>query len=72
MYYSKCIIGQMQELFQCLLSKSYIQTEPTKPSKVDRRANTGEFTPVDEEEFSSVSSLIRGRVKLQDVNKVIF
>lgn len=29
-----------------------------------------EFVPVDEREFLTVSELVRGRVKLQDVNKV--
>lgn len=29
-----------------------------------------EFIPVDEREFLTVSELVRGRAKLQDVNKV--
>jgi len=31
-----------------------------------------EFIPFDEKEFLSVSDLVRGRVKLQDVNKVMY
>lgn len=39
-------------------------------SASQRRQNTEEFVEVTNQEFQSVSSLIRGRVKLTDVNSV--
>ncbi|XP_077995360.1 SKA complex subunit 2-like [Glandiceps talaboti] len=44
-------------------------SEEEGPSAAERRAN-GEFIEVSDEEFMSVSSLVRGRVKLEDVNRV--
>ena len=36
----------------------------------EKRANSNEFMEINETEFQSVSSLVRGRVKLSDVNHV--
>ncbi|CAH1800830.1 unnamed protein product, partial [Owenia fusiformis] len=47
-------------------------TEPlhtSEPQNSDLRAQSSEIIPVSSKEFMSVSSLIRGRVKLEDVNK---
>nr|XP_054749056.1 spindle and kinetochore-associated protein 2-like [Lytechinus pictus] len=40
------------------------------PSPAELRAGSSEMVPVTEEEFTSVSDLIRGRAKLEDVNRV--
>ena len=42
----------------------------TKPGL--RRAGSKDFVPVTQQEFLSVSELVRGRSKLEDVNKVTF
>ena len=36
----------------------------------EKRANSNEFIEINDPEFQSVSSLVRGRVKLTDVNHV--
>ncbi|CAH1800829.1 unnamed protein product [Owenia fusiformis] len=41
----------------------------SEPQNSDLRAQSSEIIPVSSKEFMSVSSLIRGRVKLEDVNK---
>ena len=41
-----------------------------KSSAAEQRLATSEFVEVSEEEFASVSDLIRGRAKLDDVNRV--
>ena len=41
-------------------------------SAAERREAASEFVEVSAEEFASVSDLIRGRAKLEDVNKVSF
>ncbi|XP_072163442.1 SKA complex subunit 2-like isoform X2 [Diadema setosum] len=40
------------------------------PSPAELRAQTDDIVPVTEEEFASVSDLIRGRAKLDDINRV--
>lgn len=53
--------------------KKYLEVDailsPTETAKPICRGRK-EFIPVDEKEFLSVSDLVRGRAKLQDVNKV--
>ena len=39
-------------------------------SPFEKRANSNEFLEISDTEFQSVSSLVRGRVKLSDVNHV--
>ena len=39
-------------------------------SPATKRKNETEFIPLTEEEFNQVSNLVRGRVKLEDVNNV--
>ena len=39
-------------------------------SAYEKRANSNEFIEINDPEFQSVSSLVRGRVKLTDVNHV--
>ena len=43
---------------------------PAALSPHERRRHCSECIDVDEEEFNSVSSLVRGRVKLAEVNQV--
>lgn len=43
---------------------------PVEESPFSRRAESKEFLEIDEAEFNSVSSMIRGRVKLEEVNRV--
>ncbi|CAL1544593.1 unnamed protein product [Lymnaea stagnalis] len=45
------------------------EAENTTVSACDRRANNSTFIEIDHDEFMSVSELIRGRAKLDDVNK---
>ncbi|XP_056010336.1 spindle and kinetochore-associated protein 2-like isoform X5 [Ostrea edulis] len=41
---------------------------PVEVKETERRSQSSEFIEVSEEEFESVSSLVRGRVKLSEVN----
>ena len=53
----------------CLLVE---KTESPPLSASDRRVNSDAFIGIDDHEFMSVSSLVRGRVKLSEVNQVRF
>lgn len=46
------------------------EVDSTPISPCELRAGSKEFIEITEDEFQSVSALIRGRVKLADVNKV--
>lgn len=41
-------------------------------SAYEARSNSKQFIEITQNEFSSVSELIRGRSKLEDINKVSF
>ncbi|XP_059139070.1 spindle and kinetochore-associated protein 2-like [Physella acuta] len=45
------------------------QTKVTVPTPFERRQNSSEFQELDQEEFMSVSELIRARAKFEDVNR---
>ena len=48
---------------------SNLNSQP-ESSPYDKRASSYEFVEISDSEFQSVSSLVRGRVKLSDVNHV--
>ena len=45
-------------------------TDEEEESSAGTHRDSKDYVPVTEREFTSVSSLVRGRVKLADVNKV--
>lgn len=49
-------------------SKCSSEQSPSAQSSTVRRQHSNEFVEVDQSEFETVSSLVRGRVKLADVN----
>ena len=67
--YTHCVTYEANPRF-ALKHWMGIMFTDTKPGL--RRAESKDFVPVTQQEFLSVSELVRGRSKLEDVNKVTF